>query len=426
MAGAIGSLALVPLASRSLSQEEFGVWIVLSTLSALLAFSDFGIANALVSDLAASAETGDVAAFRSLVTTGAGLLALLGAMLVVLGIVLPQVLDVNRLLGVPGENSFVSSTQAAQAYLAILGLSLPLTAAVRILVAIERSDTAAKLAIAATAVQVLLGGLASVWHGGLVVFTMVAAGPGLLTGAAAWIACIRFYPPARPALSSIQPAVAKRLLGQGGAYATIGLAGALGFETDAFIIANRLGSTGGAAYMVPAKLFLMVPALVGVYFTSLWPAVARARARRDRTWLLARFRRTGIAAVVTSTAAAIAVGFLVRPAVEVLAPNVPRPGLALVVILAGLAVVLSSSVPVASFLSGLNLVRSQAVSAVAMATANLVGSILLVRHLGLTGPPLATVGCQAVITLAPLTFLVLRHIKSTNDSQWATNQAKTI
>lgn len=412
LAGAGGSLALVPLASRSLSGEEFGIWVILSSISAVLIFSDLGIANAMVTDMASAAAERDESAFRSLVTTGAGLLTVIGAVVVALGLVLSNVLDLNRLFGVSGPTSGPPTATATAVYLAVLGASLPLTVGPRILIAIQRSDAAARVAILATMLQVCLGGLVAASGGGLVAFAAVAAASGVMSGAAAWLVACRLYPAARPKAASIRGTAARHLLRRGSAYLTISVAGALGFETDTLVIAHALGPTRTAAYVVPARLFLLVAAVVTVYFIPLWPTVAHARSCGDAVWLRVRFQRALVTALAGSTAASFALALLARPAVGVLSPAVERPDFALIATLAALAVVHAASAPVAAFLSGLDLVRIQAVSAATMAVVNLISSIVLVRSLGVVGPPLATVVCQVTITLIPLTVMLFRRLRS--------------
>lgn len=410
LVGAFGSLALVPMASRSLSDTEFGVWVVLSTVSAVLAFSDLGIANALVTDLATAATHGDTRRIRGLISTATGLLVVIGALIAAGAFALPALVDLNGLFGVSSNESPIGTVPATIAYLVVLAASLPLGVALRVLTAMHRSDLTAQVTIAGAVGQLILGALVALTNGGLTAFAAVAAGSGALSGAVAWVLAVRVFPATRPAPRSLERQMARRLVARGSAYLTISVAGAIGFETDAFVIANRLGHTDSATYVVPAKLFLIVPGVLALYFTPLWPSVARACAQGDGAWLRTNFRRALLLAFGVGTIASVGVALVVQPIMAVLSPGTPKPSGQLVAILTGLSVVHSVSAPVASFLSGLGLVGIQAVSAAAMAIANLVASLILVRSIGLTGPPLATVGCQSLITLVPLTVLLMRRL----------------
>lgn len=415
--GAFGSLALVPLASRSLSETEFGVWIVLSTVSAVLVFSDLGIANALVTDLATAAAHGDTRRIRRLISTATGLLTVIGGLIAVVAFVLPTFIDINSLFGVSSNQSRIDTVPATIAYLVVLGGSLPLGVALRVLTSIHRSDLTAKVTIAGAVGQLTLGALVAFTDGGLTAFAAVAAASGSLSGAMAWVLTVRVFPGARPTPRAVERQTARRLVARGGAYLTISVAGAIGFETDAFVIANRLGHADSATYVVPAKLFLLVPGILALYFTPLWPSVARARAHGDGAWLRANFRRALMLAFGVGTITSAGVALVVHPTMAVLSPSTPKPSLQLVATLMALAVVHSVSAPVASFLSGLGLVGIQAVSAAVMAIANLVASLVLVRSIGLTGPPLATVGCQLLITLVPLTVVLRRRLALVGETE---------
>jgi O-antigen/teichoic acid export membrane protein len=369
-----------------------------------------GIANALVTDLATAAAQRDTQRVRRLISTATALLAVIGALLAVVAFVLPTLVDIDGLFGVSSKPSGIRTASATIAYLVVLGASLPLSAALRVLTSIHRSDLTAKVTIASAGAQLLLGALVAVTNGGLTGFAAVAAGSASLSGALAWVLAVRVFPMARPSPRAVDCNTARRLVARGGAYFTISVAGAIGFETDAFVIANRLGHTDSATYVVPAKLFLLVPGILALYFTPLWPSVARARAEGDGSWLRANFRRSLVLAFGTGTIASVGVALVVRPAMAVLSPATPKPSAQLVATLTALAVVHSVSAPVASFLSGLGLVGIQAVSAGVMAVANLGASLVLVRSIGLTGPPLATVGCQLLITLIPLIVVLKRRL----------------
>ena len=57
-------LLTVPLYSRFLGIERYGVWLLLTTVPAYLAFSDFGLTAASAADMTARLARGDLAAHR--------------------------------------------------------------------------------------------------------------------------------------------------------------------------------------------------------------------------------------------------------------------------------------------------------------------------------------------------------------------------
>jgi len=410
LAGAAASLVIVPVASRSLSRPEFGAWIVLSTVTSVLAFTDFGITNAVVTDVAAAVATGDMARVRHVVSTAAALLTVIGAGLIALSALMLPSLGGEHLLGVPAGQSSTPIQEAALAYLMVFAISLPLTVGLRILAALHRSDLVGRINILSSALQIIVALVAALAHGGIVVFALIAGSAPVISGTLGWVLATRVCSASRPSPVHICRRTTPLLLSRGAGYLTIGVAGAIGFETDALVIARMLGTGSSAAYLVPAKVFLMIPALLTVYFTPMWPAVARAVAAGEALWLRRAFRRALRTALLGSLACALPLSLCIRGAVAVLSPTTERPGLPLILALVALTVVLSVSAPVAAFLSGLALVRVQAVSAAFMAAFNLAGSIVLVRTLGLLGPALATVVTQTLLTLVPLILVVRRRL----------------
>ena len=53
------SLVMVPLAAHTLPRAEFGAWLLLSTIPALIGFLDLGLANGLVTIVATESPRGD-------------------------------------------------------------------------------------------------------------------------------------------------------------------------------------------------------------------------------------------------------------------------------------------------------------------------------------------------------------------------------
>src|SRR6185369_14778893 len=94
-------LLMVPLAAHTLPRPEFGVWLLLSTIPALLGFLDLGLANGLVTLIATESAQGpsSTPTIRRYVSSAVFLLSALGAMIAVaLGLAV-SVLDLRAVMG---------------------------------------------------------------------------------------------------------------------------------------------------------------------------------------------------------------------------------------------------------------------------------------------------------------------------------------
>ena len=95
------SFATVPLTLHYLGDERFGLWMTISSLSALLAFADFGLGNGLLNAVAEASGRDDPAAIRRLVASAA---AMLGTVALALLLVLrPYVLTLPHTLRQLGQ-----------------------------------------------------------------------------------------------------------------------------------------------------------------------------------------------------------------------------------------------------------------------------------------------------------------------------------
>ncbi len=80
-------LITIPITLRYLGTESFGVWMTLSSFGALMAFTDFGLANGLMNAVAAASAKQDCRQVRILVSTGFAMLGTAALLLVEVRIV---------------------------------------------------------------------------------------------------------------------------------------------------------------------------------------------------------------------------------------------------------------------------------------------------------------------------------------------------
>ena len=115
-------------------------------------------------------------------------------------------------------------------------------------------------------------------------------------------------PPLRPGLASTpcmrripRPCIIGR---SGWLFFVLGIAVAVGYQSDAFVISVRLGADRVPEYVLPFRLFSMIPTFLGFFVLPLWATHAESLQRGEaervrRTLRLSLFLSGGIASVAS-------------------------------------------------------------------------------------------------------------------------------
>ena len=405
---ALGAVAIVPVLVRLLGSEGFGIWFTVTSATAIVGFADLGISNGLVTLIAAAGAEGDDDTIASYVSSAFFTLALLGAGLFCTFLLVSPHVDWAALLNTTAEHR-ASVRPAVTALAAAICISMPLGVAQRVHMAYQEGFLSSVYAGLGVLVGLALALVAAVADADLlVVVGATLAGPALVSLVNCALLFGRRRPGLRPRLRAATSATASRVVRSGGLFLVLGLAVAVGYESDLVVLSRVLGPEAVTAYAAPMRLFALMPMIASFLITPLWPAYGDALARGDVAWARTTFRRSVKVAAVLNVPAALVLVAVGRPLVERLVPGA-RPSLGLLLTLGTWAVLSTVNIPFAMFLNGAHVVRLQLACALLMATTNLPLSILLAREIGVTGPILATVITTSAFVLLPVAIFLRRY-----------------
>jgi O-antigen/teichoic acid export membrane protein len=405
----LATVAALPIASRTLSADEFGIWLIIVSAAGLLGFADLGIGNGLTSLVASAAGRDDTAHIRRFVASGfAGLLAVAAVVGAAFALIQPHV-DWGTLLHLSSAEAADDAGTAVAVFAACFLVGIPFAIAPRVQAGLQEGWQA-NLWTAAGPVLGLVGvAIAGAAGGGLPLFVLAWQGGSTLCS---MLHFATLFGVQRRDLAPVPRAVtatdAREVLRKGSLFLVLSLAIAVGYESDSLVIAHYLGSDRVADYQVPLTLFSVLPALVGFLVTPLWPAYSEALSRGDHDWVsraLARSLRLG--AVVTVPLAAILV-VTAKPIIQAWVGDASSPTWGLLALMGIWAALTGVITPIAIYLNGAQVIRFQVLCATSMAIANIVLSIVLVQSIGLSGPMLGTVIATTVFVVVPYVAF-LRH-----------------
>lgn len=399
-------LVALPIAAASLNAEQLGVWTLLVSSMALLGFADLGLGNGLLNALSECLARGNLREARRVIAGALVGLGLLSTCVGALGFVTVSRVPWAGLLGVD-ERSVPDLDLSVGVVAAAITVNIISGVGQRIHLAMQKGWVSS--AFASGGSLLALGGvvLAGSLDAGLPWFVAAMLGaPALALLLESIYVLALSHRELRPRPSDFDVAVIVALVQRGLLFFVLAAAGAVGYQTDAIVIAYHLGAEEVTPYGVSHRLFMLAPVLLTPMLVPLWPAYSEAMVRRDIMWVRTALRRSVLIAAASSAIGALVMLVAARPIAALLAAGAPSPSMSLLLALSVWSVVVAVSMALAMYLNGTNLVRVQAVLAAIMAAANLAVSLVLVGPLGAAGPVWASVITQLLIVVVPVSFLV--------------------
>jgi O-antigen/teichoic acid export membrane protein len=402
MASLIVMLISVPLALHYLGKQQYGLWITIVSLVALLNFADLGLANGLVSAVSRAEGEGDSELSRRLISSAYVALVGVTCVFAVMFSVLYGLVPWADFANVSSPEATAAAGPSVAVAVGCFLASIPLGVVSRVQFGLQE------------------GFVTHVWLGIGNVLGLVGLAIGISSDASLpWLVLavsggpvvalllnnILFYATRHrdlvPKLRYVTRTAARQILGMGSLFFVIQIGIAVAYQSDAIVVARVLGADSVPEYAVPMRLFFIPLLFVNLFLSPLWPAYSEAIGRRDFEWVRKAFRRSVAVAFSVGLGAAALLLLVGRPVIRVWAGSDVVPGALLLSALALWTVVMCISDPLAMLLNGAHVLRRQAVAITLMMGANIVLSITLTRMIGVSGVVWGTVFAQIIFFLIP-------------------------
>jgi O-antigen/teichoic acid export membrane protein len=410
----------VPLVIGYLSSDQYGMWLTMSSLVAVLGPLDLGIGLGLLTILSDADGRGDRETARRAVATSLTMLLTIAAVVLIAFAAAYAFIPWSRLFNVNTAAAASDAGPAAAVLVTSFTLGLPLGIIGLIQLAHQSNYISSLWAIAGN-----LGSLAAivaviVLHASLPILVVALTGVGLLAALLNGAALFRYQRPwLRPHRGDVDRKLMRPLLRVGGLFMILQIAGLVGYQLDNFVIAQIMGAGSVQEYAVPVKLFSLAPTLLSFALMPLWPAYRESLARGDWAWISRTLRRSLLLAAAINIPSAIFLTFAGPTVLHLWVGDKVHPTF---VLMLGLGLWLAMNTlngPLAMLLNGANAMGFQAACAILMAVANVTISIFLVYRVGVSGAVWGSIIAQAVFVVLPSIWYVprlLRRLRQTPPS----------
>lgn len=411
--GIATTLISVPLTIGYLGEERYGVWMTISTVSALLAFADFGIGNGLINAISQADGKDDCELARVYVSSTFFMLLSLAALLGGTFAVAYSHVPWNRVFNIANSQAVAEAGPAICAFIGCFLISMPLGIVNRIQLGYQEG-LANNIWTAVGNLLGLLGVLLVINCKGSLFWLVVAmAGVPLVTTLLNGVRLFVFQRPwiwPRPRFARYE--AAKKILGMGVMFFVLQFAAAVAYSSDNIITAHILGSSAVAQYSVHAKLFSVVPMLLMMVLSPLWPAYSESITRGDILWVRRTLVRSLIASLAFSSFCSVGLAAIGPWLLELWVGDKVTPILPLLLGLAVWTIVGTVGNALAMFLNGASVMRFQVCAALAMTALAVVLKITLVRAIGLPGVIWGTVIAYTLAVIVPSLLVIPSEFNS--------------
>jgi O-antigen/teichoic acid export membrane protein len=395
------NLLSIPITAHYLGKEQFGVWILLSTLMSWIALADMGLTNSLVNVLSTALADEDIPKAKQAVASAFFPMVGLGLLLLSTAIISSWFLHWDRLFNLRLSASLQQDTRSAiTVAMCLFAIRIPLSIPRCIYTAYQQGYIYQLWVGLANILALLSLFIAQYYHVNLPWLIGIFFGLGMAGDLIAGIDL--FYHRQkwlRPHLSNCDFQLFQVLIRVGLQFWIAQICAIGIFQSDLLIVTQLFGVVEVATYGVMLRLFSIIEAVAASFVAPLWPAYSDAKARGDYRWITKTFWNSFRGAFIWS---AVAGGLLVIYTPTILkhwlgkdvaiAPELPF----YLLLTYGL---IATTNCIGMLVNGLGRLKVQSLAGPLATVANVGLSIWLGKAIGIQGVTLATAICILVFCL---------------------------
>ena len=396
------ALISVPLTLHYLGAEQYGMWIILSSLQASFTFADLGVGNGVLNQVATLYGRDDFEGIRRVISCGYAILTMVALAIMGLFAALYHLVPWYGIFNVKTAAAQAEAGPALGAFILCFAVAMPLGIVQKVQIGLQRGFMASLWQCAGSVIG-LIGVLVCI-EMKLSLFWLIFALMGQPLVAALLNGVIFFgfiEKGLSPRLPLISLSVIRAISQTGAMFFVLQIVAAATFYVDSIILAQVLGASQVPVYSVPEKLFSLIATVLAMVQAPLWPAYSEAVARGEYEWARRTLRKSQIfaAGFATACSAVLVIGgptilhYWVNGAVQ--------PPLMLMLGLAIWKIVEGQGNAMAMFLNGTNQIRFLVMLSVVTAVVAVTLKGLLARKFGISGTVWATTIAFSVFMLVP-------------------------
>lgn len=404
-------LALVPIALSMIGKDEYGIWMISTSLATILLALDLGLLNTSFNIVARNLNNriADLCAFAA-----ARYAAVVMVVIFLILFLIISSLNVASLL-----NSSLQNREVQLLIIGVCGVSL-LTMPFsifnqRLLARMQAAKIAPYIVIGNVSTFILAWLVNEISDSKFLFYIVVLLVPLFFQ---AWVALNPKISGAHiPRSAIIAPLnrARERIKKQSSAFFSIQIAALGSYNIDVLIVGSMLSSIQAAEFALASRYFSIIAILLTVYLMSAWPIYASIS--RDNPERLIKYFSWNLAlSILFAAACAIFLLLIQSPFFAIWTKNEIKPEINLMVALAILSVINAALGNFSVIQNAIGRLKIQALVSGLMLLPNFIISIILVNKMGASGPIIASIFCGFV------TLTIYMYIYSSKKTKEINNE----
>lgn len=408
------NLALVPVTINYLGQEQYGIWLTLTSIIGWMSFFDIGLGNGLRNKLSEALANNNLILAKSYISTSYAALILIVLTIASVFFLINFYIDWSKILKSSPE---ISSEVSILAIVVVSSffIQFPLKLISTVLVANQKTAINDSINVTSNLISLIIIVIIINYtmNSILLIGTVMSFVPIVTLCLFSFFFYYGNYKHLRPSYKDIKIQHFRELGSIGSHFFIIQIAAIVLFSTDNMIITHILGPAEVTPYNISFKYFNVVTMIYYIILTPFWSAFTHAYHKGDFTWI----KNSTKYLVYISILFSIGVFFLIFISDKVYSLWVGESikiSNSLTICMGLFTIIQLFATPFTYFINGVGKIRLQLYTAIIACSINIPLSIYLGKNLGLgsAGVILATCVCNfSSVILWPIQFFKIINKK---------------
>lgn len=406
------NLITVPITINYLGPERYGLWMAISSIQALMSFSDLGLGNGLLNAVSKANGNNCENEARVAVSSTFFLLIVISIMLLLGFIFIYPHITWHNFFNVKTQTAIDESGPTMMVLVFVFLINMPLGVIQRIQEGYQEGYRF-QLWLIIGSVLSLVGLLICIYYkSGLVWLVLAFSGGQLIATLLNGMILFKLKRPyLKPRFIYFDFIIGKKLIKSGLIFFVLGLFTLLGNASDNIIIAQTLGAKSVAGYEIVKKIFLF-SMFTQFIIQPLWPAFAEAMISGDIAWVKKTLKKGLLFSIIIGLAITFPLLIFGRQIIVLWVGDEFIPSWDLLLGFYAFVVVANYGGVMSTFLNSGPLITKQTIYVVMASVIAFFFKIYLSIHFGIAGVIWATVFSYAVFYIIPTYRLAFNHLNN--------------
>ena len=398
----------IPWTLPYLGTERFGFWMTISSLTAALAFLDFGVGYSLLNSVSRAKNRKSELHVGAVVTNGLCLLTLLAMVLATCMLAIHKLVDWAKIFNLSSGLTQQEANLSITLFICIFCISLPLKATVHIFTGMQEGYIPHSLMAVGNALALILLAALSQREAELPWLIMATYGVQTASLVVAMFVLLKrdFF---KLSYTSLTPLLdfSKKIIPTAAPFFYLQLGALFAWGMDSVLIGVRLGLDAVAVFVVGQRLFQFVSQPLAFLISPLWGAYADAINDRDHAFVKKTLKTSILVCLLFGTISSLVLYLGSSYLVELVAESSVTLPLGLIIGLAIWSVLESVGNAFAMFLNAAAILKEQVILVTAFIVICFPAKWILLPIYGLDGFVFITIAAY-VLTIAMPYLTVFR------------------